>query len=414
LPSDIEIHSAQEAPFVDDSYPRPKPEALATGILPCQAIQGLIDGGSIIAPNLDGNQIQPASIDLRLGKKAFQIGASFLPGHSSIEGKIRDLLIREIDLEDSAVLEPRSVFLVPLIESLRLPSDVSGIANPKSTTGRLDIFTRLITEPGIEFERVPKGYQGGLYLEIVSRTFPIRVRTGMKLNQLRLVRGKPQATDGKLVKLAEKEQLTFSDDNNPIDPKIERGLSVSVDLAGNGSNIIAYRAKKTRHPIDLDKVNAYEVGEFWEVFPRSQSTDLTLQPGDFYILASHERIRVPPTHAAEMVPFDPSIGEFRIHYAGFFDPGFGYGAHGEIPGTKAVLEVRAHEIPILLEHGQLVGKLIYHQMAQLPDKVYGRSIGSSYQQQGLALSKQFRRLQALEPETLPGPAPVLSPPRIID
>ncbi len=394
---------------MDDSFPRPKPETLTTGVLPCQAIQGLIDGGSITAPDLDSNQIQPASIDLRLGKKAFQIGASFLPGHSPIEGKIRDLLIREIGLEDSAVLEPRSVFLVPLIESLRLPIDVSGIANPKSTTGRLDIFTRLITEPGIEFERVPKGYQGALYLEIVSRTFPIRVRTGMKLNQLRLVRGKPQATDGKLVRLAEKEQLTFSDDNSPIDPKIERGLSVSVDLAGNGSNIIAYRAKKTRHPIDLDKVNAYEIGEFWEVIPRSKSTDLTLQPGDFYILASHERIRVPPTHAAEMVPFDPSIGEFRIHYAGFFDPGFGYGAQGEIPGTKAVLEVRAHEIPILLEHGQLVGKLIYHQMAQLPDKVYGRSIGSSYQQQGLALSKQFRPLQSREQEPVSGHAPVLSP-----
>ena len=394
---------------MDDSFPRPKSETLATGILPCQAIQGLIDGGSIIAPDLDGNQIQPASIDLRLGKKAFQIGASFLPGHRPIEGKIRDLLIREIGLEDSAVLEPRSVFLVPLVESLRLPVDVSGIANPKSTTGRLDIFTRLITEPGIEFERVPKGYQGALYLEIVSRTFPIRVRTGMKLNQLRLVRGKPQATDGKLVRLAEKEQLTFSDDNSPIDPKIERGLSVSVDLAGNGSNIIAYRAKKTRHPIDLDKVNAYEIGEFWEVISRSKSTDLTLQPGDFYILASHERIRVPPTHAAEMVPFDPSIGEFRIHYAGFFDPGFGYGAQGEIPGTKAVLEVRAHEIPILLEHGQLVGKLIYHQMAQLPDKVYGRSIGSSYQQQGLALSKQFRPLQSPEQELVSGHAPVLSP-----
>jgi dCTP deaminase len=399
----------KDSPFVDDPVARPKSET--TGILPFQAIQGLIDSGSIIAPNFDANQIQPASIDLRLGKKAFQIAASFLPGHSPIEGKIRDLLIREIDLEDSAVLEPRSVFLVPLMESLRLPAEVSGIANPKSTTGRLDVFTRLITEPGIEFERVPKGYEGKLYLEVVSRTFPVRVRTGMKLNQLRLMRGKPQATDGKLVRLAEREQLTFDADNSPIDPRIDRGLSVSVDLVGNsGSNIIAYRAKKTRHAIDLGKVNAYDIGEFWEIIPRSKSKDLTLQAGDFYILASHERIRVPPTHAAEMVPFDPSIGEFRIHYAGFFDPGFGYGDQGEIPGTKAVLEVRAHEVPILLEHGQLVGKLIYHQMAQLPDRVYGRSIGSSYQQQGLALSKQFRPLQTPEQELASGYAPVLSPP----
>ena len=399
----------KDSPFVDDPVARPKSET--TGILPFQAIQGLIDSGAIIAPDFDANQIQPASIDLRLGKKAFQIAASFLPGHSPIEGKIRDLLIREIDLEDSAVLEPRSVFLVPLMESLRLPADVSGIANPKSTTGRLDVFTRLITEPGIEFERVPKGYEGKLYLEVVSRTFPVRVRTGMKLNQLRLMRGKPQATDGKLVRLAEREQLTFDADNSPIDPRIDRGLSVSVDLVGNsGSNIIAYRAKKTRHAIDLGKVNAYDIGEFWEIIPRSKSKDLTLQAGDFYILASHERIRVPPTHAAEMVPFDPSIGEFRIHYAGFFDPGFGYGDRGEIPGTKAVLEVRAHEVPILLEHGQLVGKLIYHQMAQLPERVYGRSIGSSYQQQGLALSKQFKPLQATEQEPAAGYAPVLSPP----
>jgi dCTP deaminase len=399
----------KDSPFVDEPVARPKSET--TGILPFQAIQGLIDSGAIIAPNFDVNQIQPASIDLRLGKKAFQIAASFLPGRSPIEGKIKDLLIREIDLEDSAVLEPRSVFLVPLMESLRLPADVSGIANPKSTTGRLDVFTRLITEPGIEFERVPKGYEGKLYLEVVSRTFPVRVRTGMKLNQLRLMRGKPQATDGKLVRLAEREQLTFDADNSPIDPRIDRGLSVSVDLVGNsGSNIIAYRAKKTRHAIDLGKVNAYDIGEFWEVIPRSKSKDLTLQAGDFYILASHERIRVPPTHAAEMVPFDPSIGEFRIHYAGFFDPGFGYGDRGEIPGTKAVLEVRAHEVPILLEHGQLVGKLIYHQMAQLPDRVYGRSIGSSYQQQGLALSKQFKPLQSTEQEPASGYAPVLSPP----
>ncbi|HEV8523026.1 MAG TPA: 2'-deoxycytidine 5'-triphosphate deaminase [Terriglobales bacterium] len=393
-----------------DLFSQPKQEPLATGILPSQTIRTFVDTGRITSPvPIAENQIQPASIDLRLGRKAFQISASFLPGRSTIERKIKDLLIREINLEESAVFEPRSVFIVPLIESLRLPWDVSGKANPKSTTGRLDIFTRLITEPGVEFERVPKGHSGLLYLEVVSRTFPIRVRTGMKLNQLRFIRGNPPSSDGRLAKLAEKEQLAYDDDESPIDPKIERGLSVSVDLQGNGANVVAYKAKSTRHPIDLDKVDCYDIDEFWEIIRSPASKDHTLNPGDFYILASRERISVPPTHAAEMVPFDPSIGEFRIHYAGFFDPGFGYGTQGEIAGTKAVLEVRAHELPILLEDQQLVGKLIYHKMAQVPDKVYGSSIGSSYQKQGLALSKQFKRPAHTDQELVSGIGPTLSP-----
>jgi len=396
-------------------------EPLATGILPSQTIRSYVFGDTrrIISPvPIDDDQIQPASIDLRLGHEAFQVSASFLPGRATIGRKINDLLIRRISLDGSAVFEPRSVFIVPLIESLRLPSDVSGKANPKSTTGRLDIFTRLITETATEFESVPKGYSGPLYLEVVSRTFPVRVRSGMKLNQLRFIRGNPPTSDGRLARLAEKVNLAYDDDASPIDPRIERGLSVSVDLEGNGSSIIAYKAKRAIHPvdldsaIDLDKVDWYNVGEFWDIVPVSPTKDHTLQPGDFYILASRERIRVPPAYAAEMVPFDPSFGEFRVHYAGFFDPGFGFGIEGEIPGTKAVLEVRAHELPILLEDGQLVGKLIYHKMAQVPQKVYGRAIGSSYQQQGLALSKQFKRGVSAGPVASPKDA-ILAPPQLV-
>jgi dCTP deaminase len=374
---------------IGNLFSHPKPEQL-TGVLPSQVIRTFIDAGKIISPAapISDSQLQPASLDLRLGRKAYQVKASFIPGQSTIANKIQDLLIREINLEDTAVLEPGSVFIVQLLESLDLPPDVYAKANPKSTTGRLDIFTRLITEPGKEFELVPKGYSGALYLEVVSRTFPVAVRMGMKLNQMRFIRGKSDVSDGMLSRLAETEKLVYEDDENPLEPEIQRGLRVSVDLQGNGSNIVAYRAKKeVVQTIDLDNVNSYEIEEFWDVIRGPRPKGLILHPRDFYILASWERISVPPGYAAEMVPFDPSIGEFRIHYAGFFDPGFGYGLNG----TKAVLEVRAHEVPILLEDQQLVGKLIYHKMAKVPLKIYGPSIGSSYQQQGLALSKQFKR-----------------------
>jgi dCTP deaminase len=381
-----------------DLFSHPAPEPLSTGILPSQTLAAFIESGRIISPDpISEDQIQPASIDLRLGKVAYHVRASFLPGNSTLERKIRDLLIKEVSLEEPAVFAPNSVYIVPLVESLALPQTVSGKANPKSTTGRLDIFTRLITEPGREFELIPRGYRGALYLEIVSRTFPILLKAGMRLNQLRLTRGNPPSNDGMLAKLAEKENLVYEDDANPLPPQIQRGLSVSVDLQGDGSNIIAYKAKRNSPPIDLAKINSYDVEEYWEVVRTPRSKRLILHPHEFYILASSERIGVPPTHAAEMVPFDPSIGEFRIHYAGFFDPGFGHG----VGGTKAVLEVRAHEVPILLEDRQLVGKLVYHRMAQVPEKVYGAAIGSSYQKQGLTLSKQFVKESYSDADAVP-------------
>jgi dCTP deaminase len=302
------------------------------------------------------------------------------------------LLISEIDLTEPALFEPGAVFIVPLMECLDLPSDVRGVANPKSTTGRLDIFTRLITECGDEFERVPKGYSGNLYAEIVSRTFPVRVRAGMKLNQLRFIRGNAApAGDSRLEEIDKGESLVYGDEQNPVFANINRGLAITVDLHGNGkSSIVAYRAKGHAPAIDLDKLNYYEMADFWTPIHKSVDGRLILEPSGFYLLTSQRRVRVPPDHAAELVAFDPTMGEFRIHYAGFFDPGFGYGAQGEIPGTKAVLEVRAYELPILLEHDQLVGRLNYYRMAGIPEQVYGLSIGSSYQQQELTPSKQFR------------------------
>jgi dCTP deaminase len=364
------------------------------GILPSQDIREFVRIGRIRSNvEIPPSQIQPASIDLRLGKIAYRVRASFLPGRSStILSKAKDLLISEIDLTEPALFEPGAVFIVPLMECLDLPSDVRGVANPKSTTGRLDIFTRLITECGDEFERVPKGYSGNLYAEIVSRTFPVRVRAGMKLNQLRFIRGNAApAGDSRLEEIDKGESLVYGDEQNPVFANINRGLAITVDLHGNGkSSIVAYRAKGHAPAIDLDKLNYYEMADFWTPIHKSVDGRLILEPSGFYLLTSQRRVRVPPDHAAELVAFDPTMGEFRIHYAGFFDPGFGYGAQGEIPGTKAELEVRAYELPILLEHDQLVGRLNYYRMAGIPEQVYGLSIGSSYQQQELTPSKQFR------------------------
>jgi dCTP deaminase len=387
-----------------------------TGILPSQEIRELIANGKIrCATDIPDAQIQPASMDLRLGTVAYRVQASFLPGRSAaLRDKIEELKIAEYDLSRPTLLETNAVYVVPLLESLALPRDIGGKANPKSTTGRLDIFTRLITDGGLEFEQVLKGYAGDLYVEIVPRTFPIIVTAGTKLNQLRFIRGNPLSTDGILEQLAEKERLVYYENGEgPAEAVIERGLKnlvpseggdqqaiidrglrTTTDLEGKDDSVVAYKAKRHCRPIDLSKVRAYDPEDFWVPIQNPKSKRVVLDPGDFYLMASKERFSVPPSFAAEMEPFDQSIGDFSVHYAGFFDPGFGYGASGEIKGTKAVLEVRAHEVPLLLEDKQIIGRLIYHRMANAPEKLYGQAIGSSYQQQGLALSKQFKPVES--------------------
>jgi dCTP deaminase len=367
--------------------------AYNTGLLPSQAIRKLIEQGRISAsPAITEEQIQPASLDLRLGEIAHRVQASFLPGQlATVEDRIRDLRMMRVDLTRAAILEKGCVYIVPLLESVNLPSDVSARANPKSTTGRLDIFTRLITDYGAEFEGVPAGYKGKLYAEIVPRTFTVAVRAGMRLNQLRFVRGKPTSPDSVISALDEEQNLVYLDENSPIKAQVDRGLMISVNLeAAEPSEVIAYRAKRNSPAIELDKINQYDPEDFWDIRYQPKNKALILDPGDFYILASKERVRVPPEYAAEMIPIDPSVGEFRIHYAGFFDPGFGYGT-SDIKGTRAVLEVRAHEVPFMIEHRQVVGRLKYMRLLSRPDKIYGTDIGSSYQRQELTLSKQFRK-----------------------
>ena len=368
-----------------------------SGILPWQEIKQLVAAGRI-SPDVPDDQIQPASMDLRLGSEAYRVQASFLRGNSTtLMNKVQELLDSTIDLSEPTpqLLDPGVVYIIPIVETLRLPSDVQGIANPKSTTGRLDIFTRLITECGDQFDRVPLGYSGKLYVEVSSRTFPIRVREGMKLNQLRFVRGSSldPVRNGALRKLAKEYRLVHETTPTAnFDGGIGDGVEIKVDLQGEDeSSVVAYKAKDSPRAIELDRVNHYDPQEFWERIPRPPKGRIILSQGGFYLLASKDRVSVPLTHSAEMIAHDPSMGEFRVHYAGFFDPGFGFGTRGEIPGTRAVLEVRAYEVPILLEDNDIVGRLHYYPMAEIPQKVYGASIGSSYQQQGLALSKQFRR-----------------------
>jgi dCTP deaminase len=363
-----------------------------TGILPSQSIRELIAKGRIVGNRaIIEEQIQPASLDLRLGDIAHRVQASFLPGPGGkVEARVKELRMARVDLTSAAVFEKGCVYIVPLLEELDLPRDISGKANPKSTTGRLDVFVRLITNDGVEFERVPPGYKGRLYAEIVSRTFTVAVRAGMRLNQLRFVRGNPVSSDSRIRRLDEEENLTYMDEESPVKASVDRGLRITVNLEGaSADEVIAYKARKHAPAIELDRINYYAPEEFWEA-RKHGSNRLILEPGDFYILASKERVRVPPEFAAEMVPFDPSVGEFRIHYAGFFDPGFGYGS-SDIKGTRAVLEVRAHEVPFLIEHEQFVGRLTYMPLLAKPEKIYGLQIGSSYQQQALTLSKQFRR-----------------------
>lgn len=374
-----------------------------SGILPTQELRELIDGGKIrSSSDVSDDQIQPASLDLRLGTRAYRVQASFLPTRKALIGpKIKEILLETLDLTKPTMLDPNSVYIAPLMEYLSLPTDVAGVANPKSTTGRLDIFTRLMTEGQSAFEVVPRGYRGELYVEIVPRSFPIIVRCGMKLNQLRFVRGDSEVEDEQVRKIAQKRPLVYSENGDgPKKPTLDDGLWLSIDLSGVENATVGYKAKQTIMPIDLSKVRSYKVSDFWEPLDaHSLRGSLVLRPGEFYLLASKEPVGVPPDYAAEMVSYDSSFGEFTVHYAGFFDPGFGFGVNGEIKGTRAVLEVRAHEIPLLLEDGRPVGRLAFHRMAERPTKIYGQDIGSSYQQQGLALSKQFDQSPTLQAAT---------------
>jgi dCTP deaminase len=366
------------------------------GILPDRLIAALArDGAILCATDFAPDQIQPASLDLRLGDVAYRVRASFLPGpHTTVAARIDELKLHEIALAHGAVLETGCVYIVPLLEALALPEDISAAANPKSSTGRLDVFTRVIADNTRGFDRITPGYRGPLYAEISPRTFPVLVRRGSRLSQIRFRRGNALLDAESLRGLHARESLV---DDAAAD--VSEGIAVSIDLSGSlrspldpsgkSTGIVGFRAKRHTGLIDVDRRAGYDIAEFWEPMSSRSDRSLILDPDEFYILASKEAVQVPPDFAAEMVPFDPLVGEFRVHYAGFFDPGFGYaGAGGR--GARAVLEVRSREVPFILEHGQIVGRLVYERMLQRPQSLYGERIGSNYQAQGLKLSKHFR------------------------
>lgn len=358
-----------------------------SGILADGAIGKLhADDKLLAAKPLDDDQIQPASLDLRLGTHAYRIRASFLPGKGTkVTTKLERFKLHELDLCDGAILETGCVYLVPLLESLELPRDIEASANPKSSTGRLDIFTRVIVDGSQSFDRIPAGYKGPLYLEISPSTFPVVVRTGSRLSQIRFRKGSSILDDQALLALHKSETLVAT-----AEPNIHNGgIGLSIDLTGDEAGLVGYRGKRHTGLIDVDKKAAHSVLDFWEPIHNRGSGDLVLDPDEFYILVSQEAVHVPPKYAAEMVPFDPLVGEFRVHYAGFFDPGFGH-VHAGGAGARGVLEVRSHEVPFILEHGQLVGRLIYEHMMEQPDQLYGTDLGSNYQAQGLKLSKHFK------------------------
>lgn len=360
------------------------------GILAAQQIHELVAKDHIrISKVLDEDQIQPASLDLRLGEVAYRVRASFLPGPDrKVTDRLDSVKLHEVDLKGGAVLEVGCVYVIPLLERFKLPAGISASANPKSSTGRLDVFTRVISDRAREFDQIPDGYQGTLYLEVSPRTFPVIVRTGSRLSQIRFRTGPSILNDDELSVLHNDQTLVAS-----TDPYISNGISLSIDLKGDDQGLVGYRGKRHTGVINMDVKAQHDVRDFWEpIYTQGAGPgpgSIVLDPDQFYILVSNEAVHVPPDYAAEMVPFDPLVGEFRVHYAGFFDPGFGHSAAGGT-GSRAVLEVRSHEVPFILEHNQTIGRLIYERMLERPETLYGEITTSNYQGQGLKLSKHFR------------------------
>jgi dCTP deaminase len=367
---------------------------MRSGVLPSQGLRDAVRREWMTAGawRIPSESIQPASVDVRLGERGWALRCSFLPdSDSTVEEKIEDIAFEEIDLRDGATLERDRPYLVPLIEELRLPDEIRAKANPKSSTGRLDVFTRVLSDRNHRFDEIAAGYHGKLYLEVVPRTFAIRVKTGLPLNQVRLMSRDSRLSDEELIALHSDCPLLYLD-SRPLaqsELSLADGLFLSLDVSDSAEAIVGYRAKKNSLPIDLTRVGALNWREYWEPVHPERGGRIVLEPEVFYLLLSAEGVRVPPAYAAEMLAYDPTAGELRTHYAGFFDPGFGYSRDHEAHGSRAALEVRARDVSFMVEHRQPVCKLAFERMAEEPDVLYGEDVGSNYQGQQTMLSKHF-------------------------
>jgi len=375
------------------------PLGSAEGVLPSQALRRAIEAEWVSSGDyrIRPEAVQPASIDLRLGDFAWALRCSFLPDvDSTVEEKIEGLAFQRVDLRDGAVLERDRPYLVPLIEELALPDDVRGKANPKSSTGRLDVFTRVITDRHHRFDDVRAGYRGRLYLEIVPRSFAIQVSSGLSLNQLRLTRGDARLGDEEIREMQDSSPLVYLDSEAlpRSELAVSDGLFLSLDLSGPADRAVGYRAKKNSLPVDLSRIRAYRWTDYWDPVYPEPGGRVVLEPEIFYLLLSAEGVCIPPQVAAEMMAYDPTAGELRTHYAGFFDPGFGYDPEGRHHGSRAALEVRARDVSFMVEHRQPVCKLGLERMAEPAESLYGAGLGSNYQGQVTMLSKHFEEQTA--------------------
>jgi dCTP deaminase len=369
-------------------------DEVETGVLPSQRLREAVTRGIITAGDwrVPSESIQPASVDLRLGEFAWALRCSFLPDSSStVEEKIEDLAFDKIDLRDGATLERDRPYLVPLIEELRLPANIRAKTNPKSSTGRLDVFTRVITDRNHRFDEIAHGYHGKLYLEVVPRSFAIRVRQGLSLNQVRLSHGDARLSDRELLTVHEEFPLLYLDSHElrALELSLADGLFLSLNIQGSPENIVGYRAKRNSLPVDLEHIGKLKWQDYWEPVHPEHGGRIVLEPEVFYLLLSAEGVSIPPSYAAEMLAYDPTAGELRTHYAGFFDPGFGYSSGRRKQGSRAALEVRARDVSFMVEHRQPVCKLAFERMAADPDVLYGQDVGSNYQGQETMLSKHF-------------------------